>query len=204
MTLLAPPMKNIKMYSRTFSGQPAVQVESEFKALLNLVKTQDVKSYLEVGVARGDSFHEIVTQMPKDSLAVAVDYPEQEWGLIESRNALIKAATDLIKNDYDISLIFGDSKEQETVNDVLKASESFDLVFIDGDHSYEGVKADWDNYGRLGRMVAFHDIVDSQLPNAKGEVVEVPRFWNEIKKQYRHIEFVEKGSTMGIGVIFKD
>lgn len=34
----------------------------------------------------------------------------------------------------------------------------FDVVFIDGDHSYRQVKTDHENYAHLGRIVAFHDI----------------------------------------------
>lgn len=38
----------------------------------------------------------------------------------------------------------------------------YDLVFIDGDHTYESVAADWANYSPLvaeGGIVAFHDIL---------------------------------------------
>lgn len=38
--------------------------------------------------------------------------------------------------------------------------DGIDLVLIDGDHSYEGVKADWEMYApkvRVNGMVAFHD-----------------------------------------------
>lgn len=38
--------------------------------------------------------------------------------------------------------------------------KSVDLLFIDGNHSYEGVKADWNAYKRFlktGSMVVFHD-----------------------------------------------
>ena len=65
---------------------------------------------------------------------------------------------------------------------------------------------------RKGGMIAFHDIVTHK----PGTQCEVERFWNEIKQQYQHREFVERpipGSvplavtgapmeTSGLGVLF--
>lgn len=199
---LAPPMSN-KMYPRTFSGLPAVQVNKELEDFLKFLHTLEIKSYLEIGCARGDTFYEVVSQLPIGSKAVAVDYPEQLWGLNSSAEMLAKVSKSLNEAGYITTVILGNSTDKAIIQEASKFAP-FDLVFIDGDHTYEGVKADWDNYAKWGKMIAFHDIVDSQLPNLKGEIIEVPRFWNELKQKYRHIEFVEKGSTMGIGVIFRD
>ena len=54
-----------------------------------------------------------------------------------------------------ISKVHGDSK---TVP--LPLSGECDLVFIDGDHSYEGTRADVTRYGplvRIGGRIVFHD-----------------------------------------------
>ncbi len=75
-----------------------------------------------------------------------------------------------------------------------------DLLFVDGDHSYTGVRADFEVYApfvRPGGVVAFHDIAVQPLPN------EVARFWDEIKPRYRHKEILHSRAkdAMGIGVI---
>ena len=48
----------------------------------------------------------------------------------------------------------------DVVEQVRKIAPSLDLLFIDGDHSYEGVKADWEAYKdflKPGSIVLFHD-----------------------------------------------
>ncbi|MGC9069641.1 MAG: hypothetical protein ACP5IZ_11840 [Thermoprotei archaeon] len=49
-------------------------------------------------------------------------------------------------------------------------------------------------------IIAFHDIVPSPLEYVGG----VPRFWNEIKNKFDHIEIVRdwKQGGYGIGIIY--
>lgn len=103
-------------------------------------------------------------------------------------------------------LFRGDSHET-TIRDRLSkqlAGKSIDLLFIDGDHSYEGVKKDFEMYGglvRSGGMIAFHDI----FPQPQDPTVEVHKFWNEIKSLYEYVEIADpvEDYRYGIGVIVK-
>lgn len=77
-----------------------------------------------------------------------------------------------------------------------------DFLFIDGDHTYEGVKTDFEMYHKLvskNGIIAFHDIVSGPQENVGG----VSKFWNEIKNNFKHIELVKnwKQGGYGIGVL---
>ncbi len=62
----------------------------------------------------------------------------------------------------------------------------YDLVFIDGDHSYDGVKADFARYGPLARRaVLFHDVHDALTEGVR-------RFWEELKQRRRAVDSVHE------------
>lgn len=82
--------------------------------------------------------------------------------------------------------------------------QSFDLVFIDGDHSYRAVKRDYNNVGIHAKYVVFHDIDDKFVEGAPENEGGVPKFWNEIKNTREHIEFIDPEKEvrhMGIGLL---
>ena len=102
-----------------------------------------------------------------------------------------------------VTLINADSHKDETYIKVMREMRgALDLLFIDGDHSYEGVKQDFEMYSPLvrnGGLVVFHDIVKQT-----SEVnCNVKKFWDEIKDEYDYIEIItypEQGG-FGIGVL---
>jgi hypothetical protein len=67
-------------------------------------------------------------------------------------------------------LLIGDSHDPEMIHKVGQLSP-YDFLFIDGDHSVAGVRADFRNYQSLvrsGGIIAFDDYKDWQFsPNVK-------------------------------------
>lgn len=186
----------------TRSGRRASQQEVELRRLQAVFQEAGVTRYLEIGTRHGDTFYEIVTGLPKGAKAVAVDYPGANWGQGSSRDSMVDCAQALISLGYDITLIFGDSTNPSTIKEIHR-HDPFDAVFIDGDHTYEGVRQDWLNYGDAP-IVAFHDIDGVGIK--KGDLtVEVPRLWNEIKGDYRHEVVIDRADDrrMGIGIIYR-
>lgn len=187
---------------KTRSGRNASQNEYELRSLIALMQQRGVRSYLEIGARHGDTFFEVMTSLPKGSFGLAMDLPGGLWGTEKSKNALKEAAAELKVMGYDVMVSLCDSTKPASV-EMAGLYAPFDAILIDGDHLYEGVKADWLNYGPMGKMVAFHDIVGhDQAEKVYGNKVEVPRLWAEIKASgVETVEFVAPDSKMGIGVV---
>lgn len=187
---------------KTFSGRPASQNEFELTSFIGLLDELGVNRYLEIGARHGDTFHEVMINLPKGSYGCAVDLPGGLWGNKKTGNALRKVVRDLRERGYKIDMVLGDSTSDKIIKKI-KSLAPFDAALIDGDHTYDGVSADWENYKDVAGVIALHDIVgQGQAEKVYGNNVEVPLLWGEIKAQYPHscIEFVETDSAMGIGV----
>ena len=93
-----------------------------------------------------------------------------------------------------------DSHDISTFLEVKKRlnDREVDFMFIDGDHSYEGVKKDFEMYSplvRKGGIVAFHD---ARLDN--NDTCFVFQYWKEIKEQFPHKEIFNPSGDIGTGV----
>lgn len=106
-----------------------------------------------------------------------------------------------------IHLLRVNSHDPSTLRKVREILDNMplDFLFIDGDHTYESVKKDFEMHSplvRRGGIIAFHDIVEH--PPETG--CEVHRFWREIKNSYHHQEIVKDWNQgwAGIGVILKE
>ena len=111
--------------------------------------------------------------------------------------------------------LLGDSAAPSTIAKLQRAlgGRMIDLLFIDGNHSYEGAKRDYEAYYPLTRhLVALHDLLCETHADVK-----VGELWRELKRKAKdhtfvlfhrprgHIESaVWGGQEMGIGVLVKD
>lgn len=186
----------------TRSGRAPSQNEYELRSFIALLQEQGVTRYLEIGARHGDTFHEVMLSLPVGSFGLALDLPGGLWGTKKSKAPLQDAANDLRRKGYQAEILFADSHKVSTRKAVLGYGP-FDAILIDGDHTLAGVARDWRLYRSLARMIAFHDIVGTgQIEKVRGKPVEVPLLWANLREQYRHVEFIEEGSKMGIGVVW--
>ena len=126
---------------------------------------------------------------------------------------LLRFHTDFKYTIIDIEDIFADWDHYKKVLPLDKripstaqhyAQEAFDIVFIDADHSYDGLKRDFLSLGQHANMLCgFHDINGTEYDHLDGGT---RRAWNDLKVSYREkasiLEIAHmKEEWMGIGVI---
>lgn len=162
------------------------QHESEIGAFCNFIVERDgdgLKTILEIGTFKGGTAY-IFSQIALNKV-ITIDLHRNQDG----RNPLFQK----LKTKVPIIEVMGISSAPATIQAVknLLGEDLVDLLFIDGDHGYEAVKADFINYSTLvrdGGWIAFHDI--HHFPSAGEAACEVHRLWEEIKGDYPFLEFI--------------
>lgn len=181
----------------------SLQVPDELAAFVAFAVERGVRSYLEIGCRYGGTFEAVVGALAPGARGVALDFPGGAFGDVASTEHLLGALRLLRRRGYLVDAIFGPSSAPEVV-ERARRSAPFDLVLIDGDHSYAAVSRDLAIYGGMGRVVALHDIVSPPGPRCRaGLPIDVPRLWREICASGATTrEIVARGSDMGIGLLF--
>jgi len=179
------------------------QVRSEIRQALEIIEASQPKVVVEIGTAGGGNFFLLSRAAQRDGHLVSVDLPSGRWG--EGYQVWkVPIFKRLLVRGQRSHFIRADSHDAATVNEVVRVlqGEPVDVLFIDGDHSYEGVKKDFDLYSTLvrrGGLVFFHDIVR----HPASADCHVDRLWNELHHRYESREFVEniEQGWGGIGLI---
>jgi len=204
--VLPPRLRSAKQLAREALQHGAVQKPAEFSPLLKLLRKRPPRTIVEIGTAAGGTLYAFCKIAPAGSLVVSIDLPGGEFGGGYGEDQIPSLRTFASKGQS-LHFLRCDSHAESTRQAVLDilAGRRVDFLFIDGDHSYEGVARDFEMYAPLvanGGVVAFHDIV----PHPKLPECEVDRFWDDIKRKYPHHEYVQPGDWGwgpwgGIGVL---
>ncbi len=184
-----------------------LQIETEIVPFLEYVRDSRPKCVGEIGLKHGGNTFLLMRMFEPSTRFIGLDLVLQNIG----------KARFLSRAGQRLDVIEGNSYAPHTVNRTrqLLGPSRFDFLFIDGDHEYAGVRADFEAYYHMvrpGGLIAFHDIVPDELARTGKRHSEshcygggVHRLWKELRKQFSHREFVESWDQngFGIGVIVK-
>ena len=171
------------------------QVITELDDLIELANEYEPTSYLEIGAREGIALRYFVERVPSITNVTVVDLPGADWG---KANSDIQLRDNLASLPVVSNVLLGDSTDPEIVRQVNE--RRYSIVFIDGDHSYDGVVSDLNNYRACADdLVCLHDINHPPDSRAYGP----SRLWNELCAESDDglIELIANDSRKGIGVI---
>lgn len=184
-----------------YSPYPMEQHREEIEPFVEWLSSRDVHVVLEIGVRYGGTAA-LWCGLGFETV-IGVDYGGPDsLGEIETK----RLALEMESKYSNYRFICGNSHDPitySTVKDTLHERtkvHGIDLLFLDGDHSYQGVKQDFDNYRDLmsiGGVIALHDIADTPFMRSTGHGVHT--FWKEIDSP--KIEFCINADWGGIGVV---
>lgn len=149
-----------------------------FLSLLINYLNKNIKNYLEIGVHNGTSMSYVLQSDCKVNNCYGIDLFEDTFYSDNlDKNRIYNNLQKLNKNKSNIFLIKGDSTDKNIIK--LFENIKLDIIFIDGNHTYEGVKKDFFNYytflSNNGIMI-FDDF--NEAPTNRG----VYKFINELLK----------------------
>jgi predicted O-methyltransferase YrrM len=176
----------------------ASQKMDEFEHLVDRVVDLEPKVILEIGSKCGGSLLAWRLAAP-DAKIISISLTDGPFGGGSVGGQTIERE---IEHWLNVN-----SHEQSTLTAVMKIlrNEPIDFLFIDGDHTYEGVLQDFAMYSwlvRRGGLIAFHDI----LPHPTSTGVFVRKLWKQLTPRFETEEFLGDARRDlelwgGIGVI---
>lgn len=177
-----------------FAGYPDVrtaQKEPELCWFIERLLANNVQSLLSIGLLdAGTEWHiaRIYKEHGRDIAITGID---------------INDSSELQKNIAEISSLWNQSFKflQQSSHGEYSELGTFDAVWIDGDHSYEGVKKDFTLARKKAtKLIALHDIADTEYHRKKKCFVS--RLWEEIKQSKLRAEEMLGSDWAGIGIVY--
>ena len=162
----------------------ALQNPWELEHFLGRVAERRPRTVVEIGTSSGGLLYAIAQLSASDATFISVDVPEpfESAELVASVPDVLRA---VMLPAQRLHLIRERSTLHATREDVRRilAGRSVDLLVIDGDHSYGGVRSDFEMYAELvgpGGMIALHDVMIDPSNSPRG--FEVGIFWSELAR----------------------
>jgi cephalosporin hydroxylase len=175
------------------------QIRAELIEVMKVVGSLRPATALEIGTHSGGSLFLLCRLAASEATIVSLDLPGGRFGggYAAVKGPLYKR---FAGKRQSLHLVREDSHKPETLDRLktILGTAPLDYLFIDGDHSYGGVKQDFEMYSPLVRkrgLVVLDDIAGTGVGWGCG----VPKFWKEIKGCYTHREIIADPKQEGHG-----
>ena len=187
------------------NSQNLLEFEELLKDYIGLKPTR----FIEIGSLYGWTLQHFIHYGEENSTALSIDLPVRrfvgpnDWRVKKQENNYTNVWPTWAKaKNCKLHLIADSSQNIKTLEKtkIIFKGELVDFLFIDGDHSYRGVKSDYEMYNSLvrpGGIIAFHDI-------GKNEEGGCSQLWEEIKNtksSFKEI-LLDANHEKGIGILY--
>lgn len=175
------------------------QIEEEINALIEFVSPIKPTSILEIGVESGGNLFLLGESFPTVRKRIAID--------LAFRNSA--ALRRFSRRELETHFLRAQSAAPSTFERVRRilGGDKIDFLFIDGDHTYEGVRGDFVAYRNLvrpGGIIAFHDVVADHSTKfgikTEGNTGGVPILWADLASRFPSRTFIQDPAQDGRGI----
>jgi cephalosporin hydroxylase len=187
-------------FAMDFKDIAPFQIRSELVRMLEVVQKARPRTIVEIGTANGGTLFLFCCVAEDDGTLISLDLPGGRFGGGYSAWR-VPLYQDFARKRQKIHLLRGDSHSDETLKGLMSilAGRQVDFLFIDGDHTCEGVRRDFELYSPLvakGGLIGFHDIA----PLGPAVDYGVRRLWDELKPFCEWQEIIADPNQHGFGI----
>ena len=201
----SPETDKLVQFTMTESGGAIRPLQNpwEIGELMKRVREKAPRVIVEIGTAKGGTLFLFCQHAADDATIISLDLPfgRNGGGYPKWKEKLYAK---FAKPGQTLHLMRANSHLDETRTriEALLKGRKIDVLMIDADHSYEGVKRDYDLYSPLlagDGFIAMHDVILNRFDPE----IEVHRFWDELKATEKTEELVHDygQGNLGIGIV---
>jgi len=146
-----------------------------------LIRKYKIKSYLEIGFGRGYSAFCAAKAMTDDGINGKITTIDPNFD-----KSHIENLTKIFPQSWFEKINFLQAKSE----DAIPTLDKFDMIYIDGDHTYDGVKKDWDLCNdRWNKVILFDDY---HMPTKSQKDIECAKVIDQINDETKELIIMDR------------